>query len=191
MNPPNPTYEYLHHRHRWAYGEQPDRQLAEALAGRAGGRAVDLGGGQGRHALYLASLGFDTELVDLSDEALAQAGREAVALGLNLQATRANLAFYEPPRGLDVVVGALIFHVPARHAALKAAGRLGDCMNDGALFYLSLPGFDDTTRAFALQLMQEAGCRNVSVEKHVVTRLERPRLPVERRNETRGIGYCN
>lgn len=152
---------------------------------------MDLGGGQGRHALYLASLGFDTELVDLSDEALAQAEREAAALGLNLQTTRANLAFYEPPRGIDVVVGALIFHVPARHAALKAAAQLGGCMNPGALFYLSLPGFDDGTRDFALQVMQEAGCRRVNVEKHVVTREERPRLPVERRNETRGIGFFN
>lgn len=183
------TYDELHRTRDWAYGEQPDRQLADALVGRSAGKAVDLGGGQGRHALYLSGLGYDVELVDLSEEALLQASRAAKDRGLQLRTVRANVAFYEPPAGLDVVVAALLFHVPARHASLAAAERLGSAMNPGALLYLSLPGFDEAKPALAAELFAVAGCADVEVFRHVVTPEERPRLPVARRNETRAVGF--
>lgn len=183
----NLTYEQLHRESRWAYGERPDAQLAEALAGLAPGRALDLAGGQGRHALFLALQGFDVELVDLSEEALAQAGEAAARLGVPLRTVRSNLAFYEPAGGLQAAVAALAFHVPARHASLAAAARLGDALNSGGLLYLSLPGFTDETQRLARELLEAAVCQG-SVVRHVVTREERPRLPVPRRNETRAVG---
>lgn len=186
---PRATYDELHRSHEWAYSEQPDRQLAEALAGFDYGRAVDLGGGQGRHALYLAGQGFDVELVDLSQEALQQASRAAGVRGLSIRTVHSNAAFYEPPAGLDVVVCALMLHVPARHASLAAAERLGAAMNPGALLYLSVPGFDEGTRTLAAEVFAAAGCAGRRIEQHLVTREERPRLPVARRNETRAVGY--
>lgn len=189
MNPPNLNYEQLHRTHEWAYGEAPDGQLEEALDGVARGRAVDLGGGQGRHALYLASLGFEVELVDLSEEALAQAASSAADLGFSINTVRSNIAFYDPPSGLQVVVAALVFHVPARHAALRTAAAVGEALSPGGLLYLSVPGFDDATQELASQVLEAAGCAVARLEKHVVTRQERPRLPVSRRNETRAVGY--
>jgi trans-aconitate methyltransferase len=183
------TYDELHRTREWAYGEQPDRQLEDELAGLGAGRAVDLGGGQGRHALFLAGLGYDVELVDLSEEALVQASRAAESRGLPLRTVKANIAFYEPPIDLDVVVAALVFHVPARHAGLAAAERLGAAMKPGALLYLSLPGFDESTRALAADLFAAAGCADYRVERHVVTPEERPRLKLARRNETRAVGF--
>ncbi len=66
------------------FAAKPDRSLADhAAAGLlAPGRALDPGCGPGRNALYLASLGYDTDAVDLSREALAWAeerGRAARA----------------------------------------------------------------------------------------------------------------
>jgi SAM-dependent methyltransferase len=43
-----------------------------------GGRVLDLAAGQGRHARYLASLGFAVEAVDRDPEALAQAAGQGV-----------------------------------------------------------------------------------------------------------------
>jgi trans-aconitate methyltransferase len=184
----NLTFEQLHRDQPWAYGDRPDAELVEALAGVAPGPAVDIAGGQGRHALFLASRGFDVELVDLSEQALAQAMDAARSLGLTLRAVRSNLAFYEPPDGLQVAVAALAFHVPARHASMKAASRLRQSLNPGGLFYLSLPGFTADTRSLAGELLDAGGCEGVA-HCHVVTREERPRLPVPRRNETRAVGF--
>lgn len=188
MTLPNSTYEDLHRATGWAYGEQPDSHLVEALRGVAPGAAVDLGGGQGRHALFLASQGFDVELVDFSSAALVQAQETASAAGIRLRTRCSNIAFYEPPAGLQVVVAALLFHVPAPHASLRAARVAGAAMAESGLLYLSIPGFDEATQALASDLLDAAGCEG-RVFKHVVTREERPRLPVPRRNETRVVGY--
>lgn len=188
MTQANTTYEQLHESTASAYGERPDAELVEALAGVPVGGAVDLGGGQGRHALFLASSGFEVELVDLSEPALAQAQEAARTAGLNLRTMRSNVAFYEPQAPLQVVVAALILHIPARHAALKTAGAVGQALNRGGLMYLSLPGFNPASEALALELLDSAGCTG-RVVKHVVTREERPRLPVSRRNETRAFGF--
>lgn len=184
----NLTYEQLHKDNPWAYGDRPDAELAAALNGVPAGPAVDLAGGQGRHALFLASRGFDVELVDLSEDALAQAAAAAAALGIPLRTVRSNLAFYDPPTRLRAAVAALALHVPARHAGLKAAARLGGALEPGGLLYLSLPGFTEQTRSLADDLLAAAGCEG-PVTCHVVTREERPRLPVPRRNETRAVGY--
>ncbi len=49
------------------------------------GNALDLAGGSGRHALWLASLGLDVTLADVSEVALAMAGAEAQARALPLR----------------------------------------------------------------------------------------------------------
>jgi SAM-dependent methyltransferase len=67
----------------------------------ARGRAVDLAGGAGRHARWLAARGLDVTLVDISEAALALAGP-------GLHCVCADLEVDAPPAGpWDV---ALIFH---------------------------------------------------------------------------------
>lgn len=48
------------------------------------GKILDIGGGVGRYSLYLASLGYDVTLVDLSDKEVEFAAKKAQELGLNL-----------------------------------------------------------------------------------------------------------
>lgn len=63
------------------------------------GRAIDLAGGAGRHALWLASRGLDVTLVDTSDVALELARQRAVELGVTLQTTQVDLQTESPPAG--------------------------------------------------------------------------------------------
>ncbi|MEX2587554.1 MAG: hypothetical protein WD602_06115 [Actinomycetota bacterium] len=182
------TYEQLHSDEQWAYGRLADAELMQAAVALPPGRAVDLGGGQGRHALALAALGFDVEVVDTSDAALRQLGDQARAEALALEPVRANIAFYRPPPGLRLAVAALIFHVPARHASLQAARAVGGGLEPEGMFYMSVPGFSRQTRGLVSDLFAEAGCSTQWCVNHVVTRAERPRLPVSRRNETRALG---
>lgn len=94
----------------------------------AGGRALDVAGGGGRHALWLAGRGFDVTLVDVSDEGVALARRRAAAADLMVRAERLDLESQPLPAGpWDVM---LVFHYlqrdlfPALREALAPGGVL-------------------------------------------------------------------
>ena len=60
----------------------PNRLLIDTVHGLEPGKALDLGIGQGRNALYLASQGWDVTGVDISDEGIMQVNEAAKASGL-------------------------------------------------------------------------------------------------------------
>jgi tellurite methyltransferase len=61
---------------------QPNRLVMEACADLMPGRALDLAGGAGRHALWLAEHGWRVVLTDIADEGLALARRRAKEAGV-------------------------------------------------------------------------------------------------------------
>jgi hypothetical protein len=70
---------------------QPNKLLVEAVHGRKPGKALDVGMGQGRNALFLASRGWDVTGVDISDEGIRQAEEAARAAGLTIHTENADL----------------------------------------------------------------------------------------------------
>ena len=85
------------------------------------GRALDVAGGTGRHALWLARRGLDVTLADVSDVALFRAERSARAARLSLETMRIDLeASPLPPRTWDVIVNFYFLHRPLL-AALPGA----------------------------------------------------------------------
>ncbi|HKA91193.1 MAG TPA: class I SAM-dependent methyltransferase [Haliangiales bacterium] len=99
----------------------------------ARGRALDVAGGAGRHAVWLARRGLDVTLVDVSDEALALADRAAAAAGVPLALVRGDLDADPdalPAGPWDVIV---CFHyldrplLPRLAAALAPGGVLVFC----------------------------------------------------------------
>jgi tellurite methyltransferase len=93
-----------------------------------GGRALDVAGGSGRHALWMARRGLDVTLVDLSPVALELAAREASRRGLAVATIQADLEREPLPAGpWDVVLCVAFLHrllFPALAAALAPAGIL-------------------------------------------------------------------
>jgi tellurite methyltransferase len=63
------------------------------------GTALDVAGGTGRNALWLAARGLDVTLVDVSDAACAEATARAVASGISLDVVRADLTEDPVPEG--------------------------------------------------------------------------------------------
>ena len=92
------------------------------------GRALDLAGGAGRNAVYLATLGFSVTLVDASEVALGKARELAAIRGVTLEFLRADLEHHEylpPPATFDLVI--VFFYLqrdlfPAIRSALKPGG---------------------------------------------------------------------
>lgn len=181
-------YEEAYRARAWAHGEKPDPELVEALADVPRERALDVGGGQGRHALALAALGFEVTLLDAAAEGLRQAAATAEGRGLVLHVLQGDASRHAPEGPFRVIVASLFFHLPARRTALQVARRLGGALAPGGLLYLSLPHHSRETCGFARELVERARCEEVWVRKALVTKKDRPRLQVGRRNETRALG---
>lgn len=91
------------------------------------GRALDVGGGSGRHSLWLARRGLAVTLADVSDVALDRAARAAREAGLPLVTLRRDLESEGlPPGPWDVILDTYFLHRPlfATFAAELAPGGL-------------------------------------------------------------------
>lgn len=73
----------------------PNAGLVAAMQGRKPGRALDLGTGEGRNALYLAENGWTVTGVDLSEVAIDQAKKNASQRGLTFEAVVGDLDTYD------------------------------------------------------------------------------------------------
>lgn len=91
-------------------------------------RALDVAGGPGRNALWLAGRGFDVTLVDVSSVALELARHAAAAAGVSLKLVESDLESEPLPSGpFDLVVAIDYLHrplFPAFAAALASRGLL-------------------------------------------------------------------
>lgn len=93
--------------HPWSV--VPDESLVELASPLTPGRAIDLGCGTGRNALWLARLGWEVLGVDASAVGLAKAREQAEREGLTLSLAQADLLAYEPAAlSFDLVVVANI-----------------------------------------------------------------------------------
>lgn len=96
----------------------------------AGGRALDVACGRGRHALLLAAAGFDVTAVDLDGAALLAMGERAQALGLRMRTEVCDLEAAEAHLGdslFDLIVVFRYLHrplFPALGRALRPGGVL-------------------------------------------------------------------
>ncbi|MFG2639992.1 class I SAM-dependent methyltransferase [Streptomyces sp. NPDC048370] len=123
----------------------------------APGRALDLGCGPGRNALYLASLGFEVDAVDLSDEAIGWARQRAEEAGAEVRFHHGDafaLAGSELTGPYDLICDSGCFHhlpphrrvsylallerllAPGGHLALTcfASGGMGSELPDAAFY---------------------------------------------------------
>jgi SAM-dependent methyltransferase len=91
-----------------AQSVEPDPLLVEVCANLTPGRALDLAGGAGRHALWLAQRGWHAVLSDISDEGLAIAAKRAeeagVALTLRREPAAETLAWASDSERFDLIV---------------------------------------------------------------------------------------
>ena len=89
---------------------EPEPFVVQTLAGQPAaatdaGRALDVAGGTGRHALALAAAGWQVHLLDISPAGLARAAQVAAARGLTLTTDAIDLDAPRWPEGVfDAIV---------------------------------------------------------------------------------------
>ncbi|MFZ3470013.1 SAM-dependent methyltransferase [Streptomyces sp. 4.24] len=128
------------------FAAKPDENLVSCLARgliAPGGRALDLGCGPGRNALYLASLGFEVDAVDLSPTALAWAAERVRAAGTPAERIRFHQgdAFGAAGAGLvgpyDVIYDSGCFHHLPPHRRVSYLALLDRLLAPGGSFALT------------------------------------------------------
>jgi SAM-dependent methyltransferase len=95
---------------RQQWSAEPNALIAELLSGLPAGDAVDLAAGEGRHALWLAGLGWRVTAVDFSDVGLAR-GRAQPGADRVTWATADVTGWAAEPESLDLVLVAYL-HLP-------------------------------------------------------------------------------
>lgn len=92
------------------------------------GRVLDVAMGAGRHALYMASRGYEVTGIDISPVAVARCREEAARLGVRVNAVCWDLASWEWPKAAyDIVLNFYFLQrdiCPRLAAALRPGGAL-------------------------------------------------------------------
>ena len=106
------------------WGAEPNQFLAEIAEVLEPGTALDLGCGQGRNSLWLASRGFEVTGLDLSSVAIEQAKAVAAELDLDASFESVDLTTWDPAgRVWDLVVLTYLHLSHERRPVVHAAAR--------------------------------------------------------------------
>lgn len=117
--------------------EQPPSLLQRAIEQRATpGRALDLGCGEGTHAVYLAQQGYEVVAIDFVAAAVAAASARAERAGVDIELREGDVLDYDPPAPFDVVLDSGCLHHLPRQKVGAYRARLDDWLAPGGDYVL-------------------------------------------------------
>ena len=91
---------------------EANRFLVAEVEGMPVGRALDVGAGEGRNAVWLAEQGWEVTAVDFSEVGLAKGRQLAEARGVEVDWVAADLRTYRPAEASFDLVIVLYLHLP-------------------------------------------------------------------------------
>jgi SAM-dependent methyltransferase len=99
--------------------KEPNAPLAQFVRGLEPGRALDIGAGDGRNAIWLAAQGWAVTAIDLSTVALERAAERAAARGTEIQCVVADWREHDfGDSAFDLVVVSFMHPDPTEREAL-------------------------------------------------------------------------
>ena len=104
--------------------------------------ALDLGCGEGRNAIYLARLGFETFAVDISEPGIDKLGTVARERDLSVYASVCDMREYDFPGQFDLIVCLGCLHLIERDEWRLVLKRIQGCTISGGLNVVGV--FTDT-----------------------------------------------
>ncbi|MGH8016139.1 MAG: class I SAM-dependent methyltransferase, partial [Candidatus Zixiibacteriota bacterium] len=132
-------FDLVYGRSGMAFGNEPEPELAKFVrSSNRRGKAIDLGCGDGRHALFLAKMSYNVTGVDISKVAVNKLESLAAAGNLNsfLEIFHSDARdFNYPVNEYDLVVAVTLFdHLPKRDVVPLFEKVTGSIKPDGILF---------------------------------------------------------
>lgn len=98
--------------------DNPNSFLVETVSNLRPGKALDLGMGEGRNAIYLAQQGWDVTGLDISDVAVGHAQEKALKLGVRIDAHVQNVFTFDFGASRWDLISLLYFYIPEPHSTL-------------------------------------------------------------------------
>ena len=120
---------------------QPNQFLVGEVADLPPGRALDLGCGEGRNAVWLAGRGWHVTGVDFSPVGLTKARRLAMERGADVDWVEADVVEWDPPAGTFDLVIVFYLHLPSDDRQ-RVMAHAQDALADGGT--LLVVGHDTT-----------------------------------------------
>ena len=126
------------------WSAEPNQFFADAVRDLTPGRALDLGTGEGRNALWLAERGWDVTAVDFSDVAIEKARHIAGRRNVHVTWVVADLLDYNLQQRAFDLVALVYIHLPAKELRKVVAAAVAALAPGGTLFVV---GHDTTNVA--------------------------------------------
>ena len=140
----NRQWDEFYKGEEYAWGLEPDWELRVYLKVIPKGKALDLGIGEGRNALFLAKNGFEVEGIDLSREAVKRCNDLARREGLTVQAQVADVReFHIPEKTYTCIVCAYVLNFLKRSEAKVLIERIKAGLVPGGVAYVAAFSTED------------------------------------------------
>jgi SAM-dependent methyltransferase len=161
--PPQPSPEQA--RDRWnevfkkgapTLNREPSPVLAAAVEQRKPGKALDLGTGQGRNAIFLASKGWTVTGVDISDVAIAEAKKNAAERKVQIDAIVGDLDTYDFGREQWDLITSFYMHGWHNRSATDVPARIYDALRPGGLLVIEGFGKPENPVGFSVEELSKS-----------------------------------
>lgn len=137
-------WEELYQQNKTVWGERPDHLLVDMLPIIPKGKALDLGMGEGRNAIFLARQGFDVRGIDVSGAAVQRCLERAKALNIPIQAEAANiLDITIEPESLTLVVSTMALQFMKQSESAQVLRKVQRGLKSGGMVYLTAFSTDE------------------------------------------------
>jgi len=137
-------WDELYRGEECVWGLEPDWELRTYLRAIPKGKALDLGIGEGRNALFLAKNGFEVEGTDISQEAVKRCNELAQREKLPVRAEVADVREFHIPEGTyTCIICAYVLPFLKRGEAEALIGRIKAGLAPGGVAYVAAFTTDD------------------------------------------------
>ncbi len=106
------------------FGDGPIQIVQKALLYQRGGRALDLGAGYGRHAIFLAQNGFAVDAIEYSSVGAQRMRSAALERQLPLTVFEQDVHQFQPAHEYELVVNAYVLHELSRVDGLEVVAKM-------------------------------------------------------------------